>query len=102
MTVSYLGAANFAASHRNITVTITVTKKKATVTAPNVSVVYGQTVVLPITVKGSAGTPTGHVQVLYGSKSLGTGDAARRQDDAGDPGEVTRSRRPRAVAEVQR
>ena len=33
---------------------------------------YGQTVVLPITVKGSAGTPTGHVQVLYGSKSLGS------------------------------
>jgi len=72
LTVSYGGAANYKTSDKVITLTITVTLKSATVTAPDVSVRYGQKVVLPITVKGSAGAPTGSVQVLYGSKSLGT------------------------------
>ena len=73
VTVSYLGADNFAASQKDITVTITVSKKKpATVTAPDVSVAYGQSVDLPITVHGSAGNPTGRVRVLYGTKSLGS------------------------------
>jgi hypothetical protein len=72
LTVKYGGADNFATSSKDITVTITAAKKTATVTAPDVSVGYGHTVSLPITVKGAAGTPTGQVRVLYGSKSLGT------------------------------
>ena len=73
VTVSYSGSDNFTASHKDITVTITVSKKKpATVTAPDASVVYGQAVVVPVTVHGSAGTPTGRVRVLYGTKSLGS------------------------------
>jgi hypothetical protein len=73
VTVSYLGADNFTVSHKDITVTMTVSKKKpATVTAPNVTVVYGQSVDVPITVDGSAASPTGRVRVLYGTKSLGS------------------------------
>jgi hypothetical protein len=73
VTVKYLGASNYAVSQKNITVTVYGSAKKpATVTAPNVTVTYGKTVALPITVKGSAGTPTGQVQVRYGSTSLGS------------------------------
>jgi 5'-nucleotidase len=72
VTVSYSGADNFESSSKDITLTITVAPQTATVTAPKVTVHYGKKATLPITVKGSAGTPTGHVQVRYGTKSLGT------------------------------
>ncbi|RNL80182.1 Ig-like domain repeat protein [Nocardioides marmorisolisilvae] len=75
VTVSYGGAANFATSSKTITITVTSGKKTPTVTAANVSVVYGKTVSLAITVTGVAGspTPTGQVQVKYGTQLLGSG-----------------------------
>jgi len=74
VTISYLGATNFATSTKNITITITSGKKTATVTATDVSVVYGKSVSLAITVTGPAGSPapTGSVKVMYGTKLLGT------------------------------
>ncbi|MFL6159948.1 MAG: beta strand repeat-containing protein, partial [Marmoricola sp.] len=75
VTVSYAGATNFAASTKNITITITSGKKTATLTATDVSVVYGKSVSLAITVTGPPGSPapTGQVKVMYGTKLLGTG-----------------------------
>jgi 5'-nucleotidase len=74
VTVSYLGAADFATSTRTITITITSTKKTATVTAADLSMTYGQGATLKISVTGVPGspTPTGKVQVMYGTTSLGT------------------------------
>jgi hypothetical protein len=72
VTVSYAGNANFIASTKTITITITVALKSSSVTATPAAAAYGGRIVLPITVSGSAGTPTGKVQILYGTRSLGT------------------------------
>jgi hypothetical protein len=72
VTISYAGNANFIASTKTITITITVALKSSSVTARAASAAYGGRIVLPITVTGTSGTPTGKVQVLYGSTSLGT------------------------------
>ncbi|MFL6061070.1 MAG: Ig-like domain repeat protein, partial [Marmoricola sp.] len=89
VTVSYLGGTNFATSQKSVTLTITV-KPSATVTAPNVSVAYGQKVALPISVHGSDGTPTGQVQVFYGTTLLGTVNLAA--------GKATLTLQPRSLA----
>jgi 5'-nucleotidase len=74
VTVSYLGAENFATSSRTITVTITSTKKTATVTAADLSVTYGKAAILKVSVTGVPGSPipTGKVQVMYGTTLLGS------------------------------
>lgn len=72
LTVTYLGDAEHDGA--TTTITLTVDKLGATVTAQDVTIAHGEQAVTTVTVGGPGATPTGTVEVFDGQTKIGTGE----------------------------